>query len=247
MWQLVFWSLGLWAAFIGFMSWQREPLRITRFGVGLVLGAAFSRLGWAALHVDMVVAHPEAMLDPNAGYTILAFPLGLLVAIPWREPARKRREYLNASMASLPVAFFFARLACFATGCCHGTPTALPWSVDVRGAPSHPTPLYEAGLWIGVYLVVRKLDARWVPGIVLGATGATRLIVAPFRAPPPLGAPAIPIEALAIAWLVVAALASPLGARMYGAISEHQRSLLATRPDRISASGDRRSRSPAQR
>jgi phosphatidylglycerol---prolipoprotein diacylglyceryl transferase len=39
------------------------------------------------------------------------------------------------------------RLGCFHAGCCHGTPTDLPWGVvfaAVDPLPRHPTQLYEA-------------------------------------------------------------------------------------------------------
>lgn len=47
---------------------------------------------------------------------------------------------------AVPVAAAVAvgRLACFHAGCCHGTPTGLPWGVDFGdGTLRHPTQLYE--------------------------------------------------------------------------------------------------------
>ena len=53
---------------------------------------------------------------------------------------------------SIPLGHAFGRLGCFMTGCCYGKPTDLPWAVCfpadhwTKGAPVHPTQLYESGL-----------------------------------------------------------------------------------------------------
>lgn len=56
----------------------------------------------------------------------------------------------------------FGRVGCFMTGCCHGTPTDVPWAVTFRdesaraptGIPLHPTQLYEAGVLLAMFVVL---------------------------------------------------------------------------------------------
>lgn len=101
--------------------------------------------------------------------------MGLLYQL-WYNRRRRPRAYL-------PVADYFApafamghalgRLGCFAQGCCHGKPTALPWGVafssvhsavdpGLRGVPLHPVQLYEAA---GEALLAWFLIRRVLPGI----------------------------------------------------------------------------------
>jgi phosphatidylglycerol:prolipoprotein diacylglycerol transferase len=75
-----------------------------------------------------------------------------------------------------------ARLGCFLAGCCHGTPTSLPWGIrfthpyagvppPLRDVPLHPTQLLEVGAELATFLVLkfyfmpRRIAGRITPGI----------------------------------------------------------------------------------
>ena len=157
---------------------QRSPSpEPARFVGALGLGALFAHLGWAVLHVPAIAAHPSALLDPARGLTVLFVPLGLL----WLERS-------PAAFASLPLALAVARLGCLAAGCCHG-------------AAGEPTPLYEAAGLVMLHGVVSHLPERRVAPAVLGGFGLVRLLVEPWRAPPPLGEPLVPAAWIAAAWI----------------------------------------------
>ena len=57
----------------------------------------------------------------------------------------------------------FGRLGCFTAGCCHGTPTELPWAVTYAhpgsaappGVPLHPTQLYAAVALAALFLLLQ--------------------------------------------------------------------------------------------
>ena len=151
-----------------------EPFR---FVAALALGAVFGHMGWALLHGSAVAAHPEGFLDPTRGFCVLFVPLGPLLLAP-----------RPAAFASLPLAFAVARLGCLAAGCCHGE-------------NGEPTPLYEIGGLVILHGVVGRLSVRWVTAVVLAGLGLIRLAVEPMRSIPPLGAPVIPIEAIAALWV----------------------------------------------
>ncbi len=96
----------------------------------------------------------------------------------------------------LPFAFVFARLGCFAIGCCHGRPAfGLPWAVVFpenspacvyRGIPVHPVQLYEAAgcaLILAVLLALFRSPA-WRGTLLawfLGLYGALRFATEFFR------------------------------------------------------------------
>ncbi len=66
---------------------------------------------------------------------------------------------------AVPVAAAVAvgRLACFTAGCCHGTPTSLPWAVvfpTVDQLPRHPTQLYESAFHLTAAVVLDQLERR---------------------------------------------------------------------------------------
>ena len=58
------------------------------------------------------------------------------------------------------------RLGCFAAGCCHGTPTSVPWAVDFGdGVRRHPAQLYEMAFHLAMALLLagsERLD--WFRG-----------------------------------------------------------------------------------
>jgi hypothetical protein len=93
-----------------------------------------------------------------------------------------------------------ARLGCMAEGCCHGTPTALPWALGGL----HPTPLYEIAGLVLLHAASRGVsDVRLVPW-VLGGVGLIRLVVGPMRASPLLGEPVVSSTWIAGALIVLA-------------------------------------------
>lgn len=70
-------------------------------------------------------------------------------------------------MAMLP-GIAVARLGCFASGCCHGIPTNVPWAITFKSefssvspslleVPIHPTQLYESLLCIIGFIFLRKV------------------------------------------------------------------------------------------
>lgn len=157
---------------------------------GLVLGAALAHLGWALLHAPEVAAHPLALLDAGAGYSLLFVPLGPLLVAP-RGAAGTR--FRADALASLPLAFATARLGCLEVGCCHGV-----WSAAL--AAPVPTATFEAIACAALALGHERPRAAAHPArgaVALLGLGAVRLAVEPWRAPPPLGEPWLPPAALA--------------------------------------------------
>lgn len=240
--QVLAWSGAFWVAVLGFVGGARRadgesddaaPLSVgtdggpgfsldtCRYVLGLGLGAVLAHLAWALLYLRDVAAHPEALANPAVGYTVLGLPLGMLATVPWRAPARRRTAYLAAAFAPLPFALAVARLGCLAVGCCHGTPTELPWGIPLTGAAAaatttlvaatsvHPTALYEIAGLLLLGLATRRAPGAWVAPAVLAGFGALRLAVEPWRAVPPLGAPLVPPSLLAAGWLLAAALLLP--------------------------------------
>ena len=189
---------AFWMAIFVYLRRGGEAESGSRFVAGLALAGAFAHLGWAFLHIDDVMAHPRALLNPAVGHSVLFAPLGILALAPGKRAGRER--YLAAALGSLPQAFAVARLGCLASGCCHGT-------FGVFGADA--TLLCEIAGHLALAGWTRRLPAGWVGPVTLLGFGTLRLVTEPFRAPSPLGEPLIAPTALAIGWIAVgAAMAS---------------------------------------
>jgi phosphatidylglycerol:prolipoprotein diacylglycerol transferase len=84
------------------------------------------------------------------------------------------------------------RVGCFATGCCFGCPTALPWAVTYAhapegtplGVPLHPAQLYEAALDVSLAVLLHRRLASTAPRrpgdvivLYVGGISAIRFVV----------------------------------------------------------------------
>ena len=199
------------ALWLALFEYQRRAPRTTdaaRFVLGLGLGALLAHLGWALLHASALRLQPAALFELRSGFSILFVPLGPLLVAPWRAGRRRAWSFAGTALGCLPLAFCAARVGCLVAGCCHGTPTTLPWGL-VRGEAGigvHPTPLYEMAGWLLLHASTRRVRASRVAPLALVGFGLVRLAVAPWRAEPPLGAPDISPSALAAGWLVLGVL-----------------------------------------
>ena len=185
---------AFWMAIFVYLRRGGEAESGSRFVAGLALAGASAHLGWAFLHLDDVMAHPRALLNPAVGHSVLFAPLGILALAPGRRAPRER--YLAAALGCLPQAFAVARLGCLACGCCHGIQA-------VFGADA--TPLCEIAGLLALAGWTRRLPAAWVGPATLSGFGSIRLLTEPFRAPPPLGEPLIAPTALGIGWIAIGA------------------------------------------
>jgi prolipoprotein diacylglyceryltransferase len=93
-----------------------------------------------------------------AGRTILGGLLGGMLAVRLMKRrlrlCARRGDYMVTGIA---LGLVVGRIGCFLRGCCYGTPTVLPWSVDFGdGVRRHPTELYEALFCLGWFFLGRR-------------------------------------------------------------------------------------------
>lgn len=117
----------------------------------------------------------EGGLSFHGGF-FLAFP-AFLAFLWW-----KRLPILETSDIAAPVlpfAMAIVRLGCLGTGCCYGSPTQLPWGVQLTNSsfmPAvlahehlHPVPLYEILALLGLgFFLFREFCLRRAPVGTLG-------------------------------------------------------------------------------
>lgn len=138
--------------------------------------------------------------------------------------ARDRRSMLDIVALALPVPMILAKIACFASGCCYGAISSLPWAVvfpeggTERTAPAgialHPTQLYEILVLAVIAVVFVALDRKRWRGTLLAwfmmLYGIGRPLTEFFRAPEKLNPVIGPLtlsQAVCLTAAIVAGLA----------------------------------------
>ena len=134
--------------------------------VGLGIGAFCGAMIGAKL--PFVIADWPGLLSGAAwfsdGKTILCGLVGGYFGVELAKWTLNIRVKTGDSFA-VPVAAAvgIGRLACYSAGCCHGTPTTLPWGVvfeNVDSVPRHPTQLYEAAFHLTAAVILYVLAKR---------------------------------------------------------------------------------------
>ena len=174
----VAWLLAAFWVAVGFYR-GRDPFG---FLAAVVAGAAFAHMGWLALHLHVVAEPMRALVDVTTGYSVLAFPLGVLLF--------SRRD--ADAWRALPLALAVARVGCLVSECCAGRPTS--WG-------NHPAPLYEIVLLVLLSQLLGKFPREAAGWAFLLGFGSIRLAVEPLRIPPEA---AVPPAVLAGCWVAVA-------------------------------------------
>jgi len=145
---------------------QRSLALSGREKLGICLGGFCGAMIGAKL--PFVVSDSAGLLSGAAwfadGKTILCGLVGGYFGVEIAKWSLHIRIRTGDSFA-VPVAASIAvgRLACFSAGCCHGTPTSLPWAVVfpmVDELPRHPTQLYESAFHLTAALVLYQLRRR---------------------------------------------------------------------------------------
>lgn len=87
------------------------------------------------------------------------------------------RPLADAMAVAWPFSMALHKIGCFMVGCCHGSPSGVPWAVTfpaesscrLAGQPIHPTQLYDAGLALitGAFLGWAWRGKRWEGRLLL--------------------------------------------------------------------------------
>lgn len=146
--------------------------------LGIILGG---RLGYVLFYKPEMFANPADILKVwEGGMSFHGGLIGLSLAViffAWRNKLDLMRV-LDYVGCMTPFGEFLVRLTNFVNGELWGRPTSLPWAVIFPGTgdniPRHPSQLYEAGLegiglFILLWLLFWKTEARYYPGRLAGA------------------------------------------------------------------------------
>jgi phosphatidylglycerol:prolipoprotein diacylglycerol transferase len=157
--------------------------------LGLVAGLVGARLGYAVRFADVYLSSPLSLLAltpvtlaPAEGAATAAVAC-LIYGQRKGLPLWGTLDSLTPGLAAMGVAVGFAHLA---SGDAFGSPTAVPWAVDLWGAQRHPSQVYEIVAAAGILAVVLRIGR--VPGPAgadflawVAMAGGARLFLEAFR------------------------------------------------------------------
>lgn len=190
----LFLLLGVW---VGLTLMEREATRLKLNAsilsnmvlVGLVAGILGARLAYAARFLKVYLDNPISLLalNPTTLSPLEGSLIGLTAAAVYggrrRLPFWSTLDALTPSLAAFGIAVAFSHLA---SGDAFGSPTNLPWAIELWGAKRHPSQIYEllaSGLIL--YAVLRMRGSGLAPGGLFaawaGLTALSRLILEGFR------------------------------------------------------------------
>ena len=176
--------------------------------LGYILGG---RLLFVLEHLQVFLMSPLSVVSPNLdlfdpiGALVTAVLVGLIYGQRQKLPLWSALDALTPLLATLAVGLHLSHLA---AGTAFGSPTSLPWAMELWNETRHPTQLYElmASLLILAYLWFRKpgsfpgSDFLWFTALTAGS----RLLFETYRGDSTLILDGLR-SAQVIAWLVLAA------------------------------------------
>ena len=155
--------------------------------IAAVAGLIGARLGyvlehWSAYQSDLgaIAALNFNTLSPLAGIVTGA----LAACLYARRQGVANRKLLDALTPGFIVFASGLALADVASGDAYGSPSSLPWAIELWGAPRHPTQIYQLIAVIVIGLIVprtrRAFDGAWF-GLFVVLYSASRLFVEALR------------------------------------------------------------------
>ena len=209
--------VGLLAGWLGIILTAREANRRgikgeTVWDAGfyaLIAGLIGARLWYVAAHWSAYQADLRQVVALNLG--TMAYGPGVIIGASAALAYLQRRAVLLSRLADALAPGLLLGLAVFRlgdhlTGRVLGTPTNVPWAVELWGMRRHPVALYEAGAMLLILALIWRLrrvraDDGFLFLLALFLGSAARLFLEAFRADSPQlagGLRAIQVVALAI-------------------------------------------------
>jgi phosphatidylglycerol---prolipoprotein diacylglyceryl transferase len=155
--------------------------------IAAAAGLIGARLGHVLEHWPAYQGDPGAIvaLNFNTLSPLVGIATGVIAAYWYaRRKGLANRKLLDALTPGLIVFAGGLALADAASGDAYGSPSTLPWAIELWGAPRHPAQLYQLIAVIVIGLVVlrtqRAFDGAWF-GLFVVLYSASRLFVEAFR------------------------------------------------------------------
>lgn len=157
--------------------------------VGLIAGIVGARLWYVVRFIDVYIENPLSLfsLNPSTLAAEEGMLTGLIAAVVYggRKDLHllQTLDVLTPGLAVFGVALGFSHLS---SGDAFGTPSSLPWAIELWGEIRHPTQVYEILVALLSLVLVWQIR-KWkvFPGFLflswLGLAALSRLLIEGFR------------------------------------------------------------------
>jgi phosphatidylglycerol---prolipoprotein diacylglyceryl transferase len=210
--------LGLWLGLI--LAERNAPRRgihaATLYNlvfISLISGLLGARLLYVAQYPQAFTANPLNLISLNPGLLDLwgGVACAIMAALVYGQrkklPLWSTLDALTPAFAIVSISMSIANLA---SGNAFGSPTSLPWGIELWGAVRHPTQIYETLLATMILLIIwrKGVESSMItPGLLffifLALTAGARLFLEAFRGDSYLVANGLRSAQL-VAWLLLA-------------------------------------------
>jgi phosphatidylglycerol---prolipoprotein diacylglyceryl transferase len=140
-------------------------------------------------------------------------------------------RFLDILAPAIPVGQVFGRLGCFFAGCCHGTPSSLPWALEFPHSlypphvKLHPAQLYEVIVCLAISVLLFRMRSRNLKdGILMGLylllAGVGRFAVEFYRMNPRVVAQLTAPQVVALVGVIVGGVLIIRAYRSMNALSD---------------------------
>jgi phosphatidylglycerol:prolipoprotein diacylglycerol transferase len=174
-----------------------RKLFIGLFMTGLVFGLIGSKIYFILNNWDIFVMNRSRILfDISGSGWYGGLILGVSAIIIFLKIKKLPiLKFMDILIPFVPVGQVFGRLGCFFAGCCHGTPSNLPWAVVFPNGlypphvKVHPTQLYEMIICLIISIILFRYKKKNMKdgkllGLYLVLAGMGRFIIEFYRPNP---------------------------------------------------------------
>jgi phosphatidylglycerol:prolipoprotein diacylglycerol transferase len=181
---------------------------------GLISGIIGARVWFVLSHWENYAPDLSQALSLSRG--ALSAPEGLLIAgivvlVYLQRNRVSLGTFFDATAPGIALALVIINIGAFLGGVNLGTPSTVPWVVDIAGTLRHPVQLYEAAACLAIFAALLFLKFYPWPGFHLWSLvilySAGRLVLEIFRARPPVIGDNLPAVQLFALTAIVVALA----------------------------------------
>lgn len=121
--------------------------------LAIISGVIGGRLLYLAVDDDAIGNWYDAFALWDGGFSVLGAMIAIILCVVWHAWYHNISPLYLFDLVGLygPLVQAFGRMGCYFAGCCHGTPTTLPWGITYTDPLSyaplctrlHPTQLYN--------------------------------------------------------------------------------------------------------
>lgn len=140
-------------------SWQKEishDTLITLINMSIIAGIVGGRALSILTDADQIDSWLDVFAFWDGGFSVLGSALAIIIVLGLYALIKKVSLFAILDLFGLyaPLVQAFGRMGCYFAGCCHGSPTTLPWGITYTDplslaplcTPLHPTQLYNVVL-----------------------------------------------------------------------------------------------------